>query len=127
MSAIPLYDDSDGVPTPHTREDVRLTDISVRPYGDGRRVKLNFKLTPFLERPSVDITVTNAAGAEVASMSVIEAMDTEFDFTLHLRGSEPRGDHTLHLTLFYAASDAPDAHRQVVHESDLKFFIAAPS
>ena len=122
MADIPLYDESEDIPAPRARQDVRFTTVAVKPYPDGRRVKLNFALTPFAERPSVDMDVTNREGREVASLSLIEAMDTSFDFTVHLRGPEPRGEHVLHLMLFYLESDAPEAARQVVDEHRLSFF-----
>jgi hypothetical protein len=121
MSEIPLYEDGQEAPQPMARADVRFTSVSVRPYPDGRRMKLSFSLTPFEERPSVDMSVTNPAGDEVATMSLIEAMDTEFDFTIHLRGPEPRGTHTLHMVMFYLESDDPGAARQVVDEHTLSF------
>ena len=124
MADIPLYDESEEIPAPRARPGVRFTKVAVKPYPDGRRMKLNFALTPFEERPSVDMAVTNAEGRQVASLSLIEAMDTEFDFTVHLRGPEPRGEHQMHLTLFYLESDEPDAARQVVDEHQLSFFPA---
>ena len=124
MADIPLYDDMEDVPAPRARTDVRFTSVAVKPYTDGRRVKLNFALTPFEERPSVDMDVTNAEGRQVASLSLIEAMDTGFDFTVHLRGPEPRGEHVMHLVLFYLESDEPGAARQVVDEHHLSFFPA---
>ena len=124
MADIPLYDESEEVPVPRARHEVRFTSVSVKPYTDGRRMKLNFRLTPFQERPSIDMAVTNSDGQEVAALSLIEAMDTEFDFTVHLRGPEPRGSHTLKLTLFYLENDEPGAARQVVDEHRLTFFPA---
>jgi hypothetical protein len=121
MADIPLYDETEEVPVPRAREAVRFTSVSVKPYTDGRRIKLSFGLTPFLERPSVDMAVTNFEGREVATLSLIEAMDTEFDFTVHLRGPEPRGEHALQLTLFYLENDEPGAARQVVDEHRLTF------
>jgi hypothetical protein len=121
MAEIPLYEAGEAVPAPRPRDEVRFTTVTLRPYPDGRRMKLNFGLTPFAERPSVDLTVTNGDGQEVASLSLIEAMDTSFDFTIHLRGPEPRGAHDLRLTLFYRASDEPEAARQVVDEHTLTF------
>jgi hypothetical protein len=121
MADIPLYDESEEVPVPRPRAEVRLADIAVKPYPDGRRMRLHFGLTPFLERPSVDMTVTNLAGAEVASLHLIEAMDTAFDFTIHLRGPEPRGDHQLRLVLFYPENDEPGAPRQIVDDQTLTF------
>ena len=127
MMDIPLYDENENLPLPRAKEDIRFEAVSVKPHADGRRVKLTFKLTPFMERPSVDVTVTNALGSEVASMSLIEAMDTEFDFTLHLRGPEPRGEHTAHLILFYPKNDdAPTEDRQIVDEQMATFVVASP-
>ena len=121
MADIPLYEEDEPVPVALPRTEVRITSLAIRPYTDGRRMKLSFTLTPFLERPSVDLSVTNAAGQEVASLSLIEAMDTTFDFTVHLRGPEPNGMHELRLTLFYLESDEPGAARQVVDERRLTF------
>jgi hypothetical protein len=125
MADIPLYDESEEIPAPRARPDVRFTRVAVKPYPDGRRVKLSFALTPFEERPSVDMAVTNAEGREVASLSLIEAMDTQFDFTVHLRGPEPRGPHQMRLILFYLESDEPGAARQVVDEHQLSFVPSA--
>lgn len=126
MTDIPLYDETEDLPLPRAKEDMRFEAVSVKPYPDGRRVKLNFKLTPFRERPSVAVTVTNALRNEVASISLIEAMDTEFDFTLHLRGPEPKGEHTVHLTMFYPKSDdAPTEDRQIVDEQTATFVAAS--
>ena len=127
MADISFYDSADDIPQPRAREDVRFTAVAVKPYADGRRVKLNFQLTPFLERPSVEVAVTNALGDEVASLNLIEAMDTEFDFTIHLRGPEPRGEHRVHLTMFYPAGDGASAEpRQIVAEETATFVISAP-
>jgi hypothetical protein len=127
MTEIPLYDPSEDVPLPKAREDMRFTNVALQPYPDGRRVKLQFALTPFVERPSVEVRVTNPLGDEVASLSLIEAMDTEFDFTIHLRGPEPNGEHTVHLTMFYPVSDdGPIEERQVVAEETATFAARSP-
>lgn len=124
MSDIPLYEPDEEMPLPLPRAEVRFTAINVKPYPDGRRVKLNFTLTPFLERPSVEAFVTNASGQEVASLSLIEAMDTDFDFTIHLRGPQPQGEHTLRLVLFYTQNDdTPTESRQVVTEETATFVL----
>ena len=128
MSDIPLYGPDEEVPMPRARAEMRFTAVTVKPYPDGRRVKLNFAFTPFIERPSVEVSVTNAQGHEVASLSLIEAMDTEFDFTVHLRGPQPEGEHTLRLVMFYPQSDsAPTEQRQIVAEETATFVITAPN
>jgi hypothetical protein len=121
MADIPLYDQSDDMPAPRPRAEVRFDGLAIKPYPDGRRMRLHFGLTPFLERPSVDVSVTNPAGSEVASLHLIEAMDTSFDFTVHLRGPEPQGEHCMYLVLFYPESDEPGAPRQIVDEQSVAF------
>lgn len=126
MANLPLYDSPDEVPTPLARDELRFDQVSVQPYADGRRVKLLFKFPPFRDRPSVDAWVVNAAGEVVAAMSLIEAMEQEFDFTLHLRGPEPRGEHTLRLALFYLHDDQNPENRQVVDERAITFTLEPP-
>jgi hypothetical protein len=127
MSDIPLYDEDDDLPAPRSRAEMRFENVSVQPYADGRRVKLKFRFPPFLERPSVEATVTNLMGQPVASMSLIEAMDQEFEFTLHLRGPQPQGEHTLRLILFYPDSDeTPTDARHIVDEHTLRFDVPSP-
>jgi hypothetical protein len=121
MADLPLYDASEDMPAPRPRAEVRLAGVAVKPYPDGRRMKLHFSLTPFLERPSVDMSVTNLAGTEVATLHLIEAMDTSFDFTMHLRGPDPGGEHRLRMVLFYPESDEPGAPRQIVDEQTVTF------
>lgn len=126
MTDLPLYDDPEDVPTPVARADMRFEAVSVQPYADGRRVKLQFKFPPFQDRPSVDAWVTNADGHVVGALSLIEAMEQDFDFTLHLRGPEPRGEHVLHLALFYLISDDQLDERQIVDERTIPFTVPSP-
>ena len=121
MSDLNFYENPEDAPIPQPRNQVRFVEAALKPYADGRRVKLNFKLTPFQERPSVEATITNAAGQPVATMSLIEAMDTNFDFTLHLRGPQPAGAHTLHLTLFYILNDEKPDEREIIDERQVAF------
>ncbi len=101
---IEFYEPEDA---PRPREDVGIRTLSARPYADGRRVRLDVKLTPFVERPNLEFEVFNAAGDPVGAMSVIESMDHEFELTLHLRGPTPAGLHTLRLTLAYPDGPPP--------------------
>jgi len=97
----------DEVPQPP--EAVTFESLQARVYPDGRRVRVDVKLTPFLERPNLEFTILNAQGKEVASLSVIESMDHKFEMTAHLRGPLPTGQHLLRGELFYE----PDSPRKV--------------
>jgi hypothetical protein len=123
MSELHFYENPEDIPLPREREAMTFETVNVQPYPDGRRVKLAFSFPPFAERPSVEAWVTNAEGTTVATMMLIEALEQAFDFTLHLRGPEPRGEHTLHLKLFYLHSDDRPDDRQIVDERAVTFTI----
>ena len=57
---IQFYDDLEG--GAKSREEVRLNELGLYVYEDGRRVAIGFSLTPFLERPSLLVRVANANG-----------------------------------------------------------------
>jgi len=81
-------------------EEARIKELKVKPYPDGKRIQLLIELTPFQLNPSGDLMIKNQAGLVVGSTSFIEAVSPKFDFTLHLRFSEP-GDYVASLILFY--------------------------
>lgn len=101
------------------QSEVRIASLSARPYPDGRRVRVHIGLTPFAQRPNLDIRVLNAAGESVASANVVEAIEREMELTLHLRGDAPAGAYLVRASLYYgdsaaqhtleAAFDAPPA------------------
>lgn len=126
MSDLFFYDSLEDVPVPRPRAEMRFETATVVPYPDGRRVKLAFQFPPFQERPNVEAWVTDTQGRVTASMSLIEAMEQDFDFTLHLRGPEPQGEHTLRLVLYYLAAPDRFEERQVVDERTLTFTIEPP-
>ncbi len=94
---------------PQPPEAVKIESLAARVYPDGRRVRLDIQLTPFLERPNLEFSITDSEGHEVAALSVIESMDAHFEMTAHLRGPQPVGRYTLHGELFYA----PESPRRV--------------
>lgn len=94
-----FYDDLSG--GPRSRKEVRLNDLGLFIYEDGRRVAIGFNLTPFLERPSLLVTVTNAEGQEAASLSVIEAMEPNFNLTLHLRDDSRLDPYQVEAIVYY--------------------------
>jgi hypothetical protein len=90
---------------PRAREDVRFNQLGLFVHEDGRRVAVGFEITPFLERPSIDVVVTDEFGRAAANMTVIEALHTNFTLTLHLRDMNPTGKHEVTATLYYFDAD----------------------
>jgi hypothetical protein len=97
-------------------DQVRLVRVDATPYPDRRRIKLEVELTPFKERPNLEITIRSSSGTTAAAASVLATMHHKMEFVLHLRGMEdPAGDYTVSVVLYYDESQ----HPQDTHESPL--------
>jgi hypothetical protein len=81
-------------------EEVHITALTADPYPDGRRVHVNIEMTPFEKRPHLELTITNAAGEELANVSIVEPMSWKLELTMHLRGTL-LNPHNLEAHLFY--------------------------
>ena len=57
--------------------------------------------TPFHERPSIDVTITNERGEVAGSLTVIEALQPNFHLTMHLRDAQPTERYDVEAVLFY--------------------------
>lgn len=106
------------------RADVRLRNLGVYVYEEGRRVAVGFELTPFRERPSLEITATNARGEPAGTMMVIEALSPNFSLTLHLRDREPTEMYELEAVVYYP--DEENDGRMVVDRKRAAFDATRP-
>ncbi len=68
--------------------DVRFVAVTAEPYPDRRRIKLSYEVSPFLQRPSVEIRLLAPDGAELGSITVVDVVGARFSLTAHLRGKE---------------------------------------
>jgi hypothetical protein len=94
------------------RDQVRLERITATPFADRRRIKVEVEVTPFRERPDLEIVIYDAAGRIVASSSVIASMQFKMEFNLHLRKmSDPAGDYTVQVQLYYEDIQSPQDTR----------------
>lgn len=98
---IQFYDNLEG--GAKSPKDVRLNELGLHVYEDGRRVAIGFNLTPFLERPSLLVRVTNANGDEAASLNVIEAMEPNFNLTMHLRDGDNIDPYQVEAFVYYVS------------------------
>lgn len=102
----------DPLESPKSREDVRIKQLGLFVFEDKRRVAVGFDITPFLERPSIDVDAVNSSGQFAGTMTIVNANAPNFTLTLHLRDKEPTDTYKLRVTLYYAS---PDTDRQEVH------------
>jgi hypothetical protein len=126
--------DPNEIPLPPA--EVRIETLTAEPYPDGRRVRVSLLVTPFQQRPNLDLVVTNSSGDQVAQASIIESITRKMELTLHLRGSQPLGAHRLEAILFYEKRlPAPDEESQplpapeiqLVDQRQLVFDIQPPA
>jgi hypothetical protein len=83
------FQDSDQTPLPP--EEMRVEVLKVTPWTDGRRVTASVEITPFQERPNVHVRIYNEQGEEVAATAAIQALQTQFEFTLYLYPQKTQG------------------------------------
>lgn len=90
------------------RDQVKITGVKATPYPDGQRVNVAVEITPFRERPNLDIIIRDKDNQRVANAAAIAIMNFRVDFNLHLRGVEnPAGDYTVSAQLYYENPQTP--------------------
>ena len=108
---IQFYDDPNG--GPKAREDVRLNRLGLYMYPENRRVAVGFDMTPFFEKPSIEVTITNERGEKASSLTVIEAMQPNFSLIMHLRDQVPTDMYQVEAVVYYQSLEEG---RQIVHQ-----------
>jgi len=112
----------DGPAAPRPPSEVRFVAVTAEPYPDRRRIKLTYEITPFLQRPGVEIRLQDPAGGNLGSITVVDLVGAHFSLTAHLRGVDPPpGSIRVVSTLGY--DDLPDVDR---HETTVELPAAAP-
>lgn len=118
---IKFFDDPLEEPKP--REDVRIRQIGLYIYPDLRRLAFGVELTPFRERPSIEVTITNGQGAPAGSLHVIETVTPNFSLTMHLRDEAVANPYALTAVLYYSW---PDREKIEIERRDISFEVTQP-
>ncbi len=95
-----FFTDASEAPVPP--DEVRVRTLTAAPRRDGKRIDVHAALTPFQKRPNIEVAITNAAGDEVAAINVVEAIDPNMDFTMHMREQHSGGHYIVKMRVFYA-------------------------
>jgi hypothetical protein len=93
-----------------TPEETCITSLTAEPYPDGYRLRVNIEMTPFQQRPHLEVVLNDANNEEVASTNIVEPMGWKIEFTMHIRG-ELNNPYTLEARLFYP--DGPSTEPQM--------------
>jgi hypothetical protein len=91
-----------------TPEETRITSLTAEPYPDGYRLRVNIEMTPFQQRPHLEVALSDANQEEIASTSIVEVMGWKIEFTMHIRG-ELNNPYTLEAKLFYPDGPVTEA------------------
>jgi len=93
------FTDPAEAPLPPDRVSFRR--VEVEPYQDAQRLLVHLSVTPFQERPTIDLEVLDKQGEKVATSSIVEATDPTMSLTLHLRRPSSEMKFTLVARLLY--------------------------
>lgn len=118
MNSISFFDPDD---VPQPRDKVTIEKLTAIPYPDGWRVRIGVDVTPFQERPSLEITVDPVDERPIApiQLSVIETMHRSMEFTVHIRGvTSPAGEYVVRAALYYESLASPQ------NQAETRFTIA---
>jgi hypothetical protein len=88
-------------------EQVRLLESRIMPLEGGSRVKIFLELTPFMKRPSIEITITNLSGKVLAHTNILETLLPKLEFVMHLRETEPGSEYKLEALVYYQKLPEP--------------------
>ena len=100
---VQFFDDPTRGPVP--REDVRFKGLGLYMYEDQLRVAVGFDITPFRERPNIDVSLRDDEGGEVASLHVIEALEPNFNLTMHFRDAAVSDVCEVEAVLYYTSQE----------------------
>jgi hypothetical protein len=82
--------------------EVHLLDMRANPAPDGKRLRVALDLTPFQQRPLIELILTDSSGNNVASASIIEPVGWKLELTMHIRKTGPTyGKYNLSASLSY--------------------------
>jgi hypothetical protein len=94
-----FFDSVEANPLPP--EKVRITGFTAEPYPEGQRVRVAVEMTPFQQRPWLELVMRDSDGEEVTTANIIEPLNYKLELTMHIRRSDPIGLYSLHIRLFY--------------------------
>jgi hypothetical protein len=118
---IKFFDDP--LEQPRPQEEVRFRQIGLHIYPDLRRLAFGVELTPFTERPSIEVLIFNGDGSPAGSLNVIETLTPNFSLTMHLRDQETANPYELTAVLYYSW---PDREKIEIERRTVKFEVLEP-
>jgi len=92
-------------------EETRIISIDVKPYEDGRRIRIYLEITPFQKPPFIEFNLIDADGNDAGSASIIEPPRWKHELTMHTKYTkQTTGEFQLSVRLFYPEIEYQDKH-----------------
>jgi len=90
-------------------EETRIVSIDLKPYDDGRRIRIYLEITPFQKPPFIEFNLIDADGNDAGSTSIIEPPRWKHELTMHIKYSkQTTGEFKLSVRLFYPEIEDQD-------------------
>src|SRR4030065_624100 len=81
------------------------------PPARGRGVGLSLSITPFQQRPSIEVEILDPGQQQVSLTSIVEATEPSMSLTMHIRGVARTGEYTALARLYYPPQPPVDQGR----------------
>jgi len=81
--------------------EVHFLDLKIEPWADRKRVKIFIKISEFSSPPNLNFSLKNKKGEIFSQVTMIENVDTDIVFTMHLRGNSEDANYILNGEIFY--------------------------
>ena len=95
--------------------EIHLLEMRANPTSDGKRLRVALDLTPFQQRPIIELDLTDSRGNKIASASIIEPVGWNLELTLHIRKTGPTyGKYNLSASLSYPELGIVDRHTLII-------------
>jgi len=83
-------------------KEVHFIDLKIEPWEDKMRFKVFVQISEFLEPPNLNFIITDKNSEIVSEVTLIENVDTDIVFTMHLRNASQQNQLTLLGEIFYS-------------------------
>jgi hypothetical protein len=83
--------------------DIRIVNLHAEPNSEGNRLKVGMEISPFQQKPYIDLTLVDSTGQLIATTSIVEPVNSKLELNLHLRKFSPsqNGFYTLIVAISY--------------------------
>ncbi len=109
--------------TPPPQDDIKILSFNAEPYPDGRRVRVRLVLSPFLQGPNGEISLTNQDDELLTTINIVNIFIPENEFTLHIPESKSLpGSYTVNVEVFYIEEEEIEQDGEtlsLVHEREV--------